>query len=33
LANQIVEGLGSILSGEDLVAHRVNLNALLAPRK
>jgi hypothetical protein len=33
LANEIVEGLGSILSCEDLVAHSFNLNALLDRRK
>ena len=33
LANEIVEGLGAILSGEDLVAHKITLNALRDGRK
>jgi hypothetical protein len=33
LPNQIVECLGPILSGEDLVTHGSNLNALIAGRK
>jgi len=33
LPNQIIESLGSILSGENLVTHGSNLNALIAGRK
>jgi len=33
LPNQIIESLGSILSGENLVTHGSNLNALIVGRK
>jgi hypothetical protein len=33
LPYQIVEGLGPIFSGEDLVAHALNLNALIDASK
>jgi hypothetical protein len=33
LSHQIVERLRSIFSGENLVTHKVSLNALLASRK
>jgi hypothetical protein len=33
LPHQIVEGLGTIFSGENLVTHAINLNASAASRK